>query len=295
VSFEITEAFVQQYSANLRARAQQHGSRLRNAVLIETGVGKTYYFDYVGTVEALDITNRHGDSPLNSTPMTRRRVDLAGKDTGDLIDTIDKVQMLADPTSGFIRAHGDAMGRKMDDVVIASMFATALAGEEGGTSVAFPSSNVVAVNSWEYGTGTGNAGLTISKLIEAKMILDAGEGDPDEERFVACSARQIGNLLATTEVTSKDYNTVQALVDGKVNKFMGFNFIRTQRLLTDTNSYRRVPAWAKSGVGLAIGKDITSQVAPRPDKRFSWYAYFQMFIGASRLEEEKVVEIKCEE
>lgn len=295
MSFQITEAFVNQYGSAMRQRAQQHGSRLRGAVMLETGVGKTYYFDYVGAVEAQEITTRHGDSPLNSTPHNRRRVDLSGADTGDLIDSLDKVQMLADPTAGYIMAHGDAMGRKMDDRIISAFFADAKAGQEGATTVSFPAANQIAVNSWAYGTGTGNAGLTISKLIEAKVLLDAGEGDPNEERYIACSAKQIGNLLATTEATSKDYNEVQALVDGRINRFMGFNFIRTQRLLTDGSGYRRLPCWARSGMGLAIGADITQQIAPRADKRFAWYAYFQMFIGATRLEEEKVVEIKCAE
>jgi hypothetical protein len=295
MSFQITEAFVQQYGAAMRQRAQQHGSRLRPAVTIETGVGKTYYYDYTGVVEAQEITSRHADSPLNSTPVSRRRVDLSGVDTGDLIDTLDRVQMLADPTNGFIMAHGDAMGRKMDDRIIQAFFADAKAGEEGGTTVSFPAANQIAVNSWAYGTGAGNAGLTISKLIEAKVLLDAAEGDPDEERFIAASSKQMGNLLATTEVTSRDYNEVQALVDGRINRFMGFNFIRTERLQTDGSGYRRVAAWARSGMGLAIGADITQQIDRRADKRFSWYAYFQMFIGATRLEEEKVVEIKCAE
>jgi hypothetical protein len=294
VSFEITTAFTQQYGANMLQRAQQKGSRLRNAVTVETGVGSDYYFDYVGTVEAQTINTRHGDSPLNSTPTSRRRVDLVGRDTGDLIDKIDKVQMLADPTSPFIMAHGSAMGRAMDDVIIGNALATAKAGVDGSLAVPFPASNVVGVNSWKYGTGSGNAGLTISKLIEARSILVAAEGIEDGEMlYFGCAQKQIANLLSTTEATSGDYAEVKALVRGEINTYMGFEFIRTERFQTDANGYRRNIAWSKSGLGLAIGADITSEVAPRPDKRFSWYAYFMMFIGSTRLEEEKVVEVKC--
>src|SRR5436190_17234708 len=146
MSFEITTAFVQQYSANMMAVAQQKGSRLRACVTVETGVGVDYYFDYTGTVEAKSINDRHGDSPLNSTPQSRRRLDLAGYDTGDLIDGIDKVALLADPTSSYIEAHGNAMGRKMDDVIIAAALATAKTGVDGTTDVTFPSANQVAVN-----------------------------------------------------------------------------------------------------------------------------------------------------
>lgn len=294
MSFQITEAFVQKYNSNIMLRAQQHGSRLRSAVTVETGVGKSFSFDYVGAVAAQAITDRNGDSPLINTPHNRRWVSLAGYETGDLIDNIDKVQMLADPTSAYIRTHGDAMGRALDDVIIAAALGTATTGETGTTTAT--NSNSVAVNSWAYGTGTGNAGMTISKLIEARSALVAGEAvEPGEKLYLACAQKQIANLLATTEATSEDYASVKALVKGDIDTFMGFEFIRTERLGTNGSGYRKCFAFAKTGIGLAIGKDITAEVDRRADKRFSWYGYFQMFIGAVRLEEEKVCEILCSE
>jgi hypothetical protein len=41
MSIEITTAFVQQYSANVALLSQQKGSRLRNAVRLESVTGKT--------------------------------------------------------------------------------------------------------------------------------------------------------------------------------------------------------------------------------------------------------------
>ena len=294
MSFEVTTAFVQQYSGNVQHLVQQKGSRLRRAVDIENDItGKTAFFDQIGSVAARRVTQRHGDSPLNNTPHARRRVALWDYDTGDLIDKVDKVRTLIDPTNAYAVAHANAMGRGMDDEIITAAFATAYTGEDGSTAVTFPAGQQIAVNSWTYGTGSGNAGLTISKLIEAKTLLDEAEADEDEQRFIACSGKQIANLLATTETTSADYNTVKALVEGRINHFMGFDFIRTQRLLTDSNSYRRVMAWNKSGIRLGIGQDIRARVTERSDKRFSMYAYYCMTIGATRMEEEKVVEIKC--
>lgn len=298
MSFEITTAFVQQYGGNVQHLVQQKGSRLRRAVDVETGItGKTAFFDQIGSVAARKVTNRHGDSPLNSTPHARRRVALFDYDTGDLIDKLDKVRTLIDPTNPYAVAHGNAMGRAIDDAIIEAAFDTAYTGEDGSTSVSFASDGgtTVAVNSWAYGTGSGNTGLTISKLIEAKTALDEAEVDEDEPRYIACSGKQIANLLQTTETTSADYNTVKALVEGKIDHFMGFDFIRTQRLLTDSNSYRRVMCWAKSGLRLGIGQDIKSRITERSDKRFSMYAYFCMALGVTRMEGEKVIEILCSE
>lgn len=296
MSFEITTAFVQQYGSTVEHLVQQKGSRLRDAVMLETGItGKTAYFDQVGSVSARKVTNRHGDSPLNSTPHARRRVAMFDYDTGDLIDDLDKLKTLIDPTNAYTMAHAWAMGRAIDDEIISAMTGTAYTGESGSTAVTFPSSQQVAVDSWDFGTGSGNAGLTISKLIEAKNVLGGNDVDPDEEMYLACTQRQLSDLLQTTEATSSDYNSVKTLVEGKIDTFMGFKFIRTERMLTDTNSYRRVIAWAKSGLKLGMGKDITARIAPRADKRFSNYAYFCMSLGATRMQEEKVVEIKCSE
>lgn len=286
MSFEITTAFVQQYGQSVEFLAQQKGSRLRRAVSYDTVEGKTRFFDQIGSVAAKRVTNRHGDSPLNPTPHARRRLTTFSYETGDLIDDMDKIRTLIDPTNAYTQAHGWALGRGMDDEIIASFFATAYTGEDGSSTVAFPANNVIAA---------GAAGLTIAKLRTAKEILDASEAtDPDESRFIAVSAKQVTNLLATTEVTSSDYNTVKALVEGKVDSFMGFEFIRTERL-PKTNTERLCPVWVPSGIMLGVGKEPTFRMAERSDKRFSMYVYACMDIGATRMQEEKVLQIECTE
>ena len=84
-------------------------------------------------------------------------------------------------------------------------------------------------------------------------------------------------------------------MQGDIDTFVGFKFIISNRLDTDTNSYRRVIAWAKDGLKLAVGKDVTARISERDDKSYSTQVYYCMSIGSSRMEEEKVVEIKCGE
>ena len=54
-------------------------------------------------------------------------------------------------------------------------------------------------------------------------------------------------------------------------------------------------AYPASGIRLGIGQDITARITERADKSFSTYVYYSMDIGATRLEEVKVVEILCDE
>lgn len=296
MSFQIDVARVQQYGANILLLSQQKMSRLRDCVLVETGVrGKRLSRDQIGATQARKRTTRHGDTPLMQTPHARRWLTTFTYDWADLVDNIDKLKTIEDPTHVYAQNAAMAMGRAMDDEIIAAGFATAVTGEEAGSTQAFNAANTIAVNSWAYGQGSGNSGLTISKLIEAKLKMDAAEIDPDEERYIAVSGKQVANLLATTEATSKDYASVAALVEGKIDRFMGFTFKRTERLLTDTNSYRRVMAWAKSGLCLGIVEDVISRIGERADKNYATQVYTEMDIGATRMEEAKVVEILCSE
>lgn len=295
MSYEITTAFVQQYGASVMFLVQQKQSRLRRTVRLETGItGKSAFFDQIGVVGGdVAVSVRHGDSPFNPTPHARRRVSMFDFDTGDLIDDFDKLKTLIDPSNPYVMAHAMRLSRAMDSHIISNYFGTAYTDETGSTSTSFLAANQIAVNDWSYGTGSGNVGLTISKLISAKLLLDASENDPDTPRFIVCSAKQIANLLQTTEVTSADYNNIQALVRGNVTNFMGFEFIRTELLPVNGSGYRRVMCFRQDAMLLALAKDINSQVAPRPDKKFVPYAYLCMSIGATRMEEAGCVEIIC--
>ena len=160
MSSQVTTAFVQQYSANIQMLSQQMGSLLRDKVRLESVVGKNAFFDQVGSVTAQKRTSRHSDTPQIDTPHARRRVSLVDYEFADLIDDQDKVRMLIDPTSSYAQAAAFAMGRAMDDEIIAAATGTAFTGETGSTSTALPAGQKI--------TESGTDGLTIAKLREAK-------------------------------------------------------------------------------------------------------------------------------
>lgn len=300
MSISITTAFVNQFTGNVRMLAQQLQSRLSACVVTQDITAESAFLEQVAPSNARKVVARHDDSPIMNTQHLRRRVTPYDYDWGDLIDKEDKFRMLIDPTSAYAQTAAAALERGKDDEIIAAFFATAFTGKDGSTAAPWPAGagiapagTVVAVNSWTYGNGAGNSGLTISKMIEAGVALDAAEGDENEERYMTLTAKDKGNLLATTEATSKDYNAVQALYDGKIKFLCGFNLIHTERVQLDGGGFRRVAAWRKSGMGLGIASDIWTRMAERSDKRFSMYVYAAESIGSSRLEEAKVVEIKC--
>jgi len=294
MSIQITTAFVQQYRANVDHLVQQKGSRLRALVRSESQNAEFEFYDRIGATVAQEVTGRHQDTPLINVPHDRRRVSLRDFDWADLIDRPDRIRMLIDPTSPYSQNAAYALGRKMDEIILDAAFASAYTGKTGSSTVSFPSSQQVAVDYVESGAAA-NSGLTIGKLRRAKQILDANEVDPTERRYIAVTAKQVNDLLRTTEVTSADFNTVRALVQGELNSFMGFEFVRTELVRTNASSHRRVCCWAQSGLLLAVGADITVDIGPRRDKRNSTQVYVSASFGATRMEEEKVVELICAE
>ena len=132
MSQQITAAFVQNYRGTVITLAQQRGSRLRGCVTVHSDVtGKTDFFDRVGATVAQVKTTRHGNTPLIETPHSRRMITLSTYEWADLIDKPDKVRTLIDPEGHYAKVGGYAMGRSMDDVILAALVGSAATGETG--------------------------------------------------------------------------------------------------------------------------------------------------------------------
>jgi hypothetical protein len=82
-------------------------------------------------------------------------------------------------------------------------------------------------------------------------------------------------------------------VDGTLNTFMGFKFRRTQLLPVATN-VRSVYAYVKSGIILAE-RGLKTHMDIRTDLSHSLQIRSVASLGATRMEEKKVVEIACDE
>lgn len=286
MSFQITTAFVQQYKSNIQLLSQQMGSKLRGAVRVESVNGEYAYFDQIAAVTAQLKTSRHGDTPQYDTPHARRRVGLNDYEWADLVDKEDEIRILNDPKSSYAKNAVWAFGRAMDDEIIAAALGTTYTGKAGGTSTTFPSGQII--------DSGGSAAMTVAKLRSTKKLFWDNDVDEGIPLYIAMGPKQFDDLLGTTEVTSSDYNTVKALVRGDVDTFMGFKFIRTTRLSVASN-IRSCIAWAQDGLLLALGADIKTKMSERPDKSYAMQVYACMTIGATRMEEEKVVQIDCTE
>lgn len=294
MSVNIPNHYAQQFATNIELLLQQKDSRLRSLVTQGQYIGEQASpVDQIDAVEMQSVSGRFEAMPRVDADTARRWVSPLDFDLPQLIDSFDKLRLLTDPNSAYVMNAVSAAKRKMDDVIIAAFFGTAKTGKTGSTSTSFPSGQQVAVNQG----ASGNTGLTVAKLREARRLLRAAEVDLDMDPITCVvTSKQEDNLLAEAQVISLDFNDRPVLVDGKLKSFLGMNIVHSERLAVDANSYRRVPVFAKSGMHLGVWNDITSDISQRKDLRgLPFQAYVYMTIGATRLQELKTVEIKCAE
>jgi hypothetical protein len=278
--------YAKQYGNIVFTKAQQEGSRLRSTVTLKTGVNaEETYIDQLDAFAASAKGSRLSATNPEAISVTRRRIALQDYFIAKALDKGDDIRTIAEPSSSVMKNSINGMGRQIDDIIIAAFKGTAYTGKTGTTSTSFDSNNTVAV---------GSTNFTLTKWLAGIKILNANDTDPSDERFLIIGSSQLSTLLNTTQVTSSDYASVKALVNGQVDQFLGCKVIRSERLPKSGNN-RSAFLYTKSGVGLAIGQDVISRVDELPDMHYAKQIYFSMSMGASRLEEAKCVEILCDE
>lgn len=299
-SSELFEFYTTEFSENWMHLVQQDNMRLEGAAIVTTVTGKEKVMNQIGKVTGRKITTRNGKTIPQNHPFAKRWLRTEAFDCVYHEDEWDE-QLLGEvssPRSDVVKAHAKAYFRSADQTIIDALEGSAYVGSAGTDTIALGAGQQVAVN-YIYG-GTGSAsGLTLAKLIKAKSILGKNEaygqdGNKDDELIMLVSQQQLDDLLHNVDqVSNSDYAAVKALVDGEVNRFMGFKFIRSE-LLTIASDVRTCIAYVKSGVAFAsTGHSVRFSI--RDDLNETLQIRTKWRHGATRLEEEKVVLVYCDE
>jgi len=279
-TFRVTE-----FTRALGMAAQQKGSRLRQACMIGSHVGKdAVALDYISAVSAQEVTSRNALTQVLDPALNRRHVFPRHFAEAVWLSRQDKMEILSDPTSRYATTLASAHGRKEDELILRAAYGTATTGETGGTTEAFDTTNNQVAN--------GGTGLTFDKVNEAVRRLREGEVDVDDDLYAAVSARGLEDLLDQTEVGSHDYNTVKVLMTGKVDTFMGIKWIWTQQTEKLTSGAdRNCMVWAKSGMHFGVWQEINGRISERDDHNYLTQVFAESTVGSTRLEQAKVVSI----
>jgi hypothetical protein len=303
---------------NWRERCQQKNPRLTPFLEMDSFMTDRKKFDRVGAQVGTEKTDRKGPTRITNVDMdlrwaTNRLFELANLLAEDDGDTLGDLVL---PNGAYIKGHSNAYHRACDQVAVDVALGPVLTGVDGATSQAFEGSQTIA---------HGGTGLTLAKLLQVNEMLedlevceDDGEDGAERcNRVCVYTARQMTNLLNTTEIKSTDYNTVKALAQGTIDTFMGFKFkklhgVRIASIDNNTGAkvyvrYGGLPKWLDGattvrtcafwvkGAVLVNKGPMNSKIAIRSDLSDSVQTRSTWKLGGTRIEDEGVIAVNCVE
>lgn len=289
--------YSQQYATAVELLAQQKLPRVASLGTPMTAVGKSATaVNFIDSIEADERSGLYDTIVFAEPAHTRPWVFPRHFDKAVPFDSIEQMQMNANPQSTYVEGVLSALNRKMDDEMIRAFFADRLVGENGTTTESFSASFQVGVS-----VGGTTSGLNVEKLQNGLEILRSNEValEDNESIYAVIAPKQERNLLNEIEVINNDFTAKRLLDAGTVHMqtYMGITFIVSNRLLTDGSSYRRVPMFSARGMAFCTWDGgIKTSVDQRRDLRGQpWQVYGEGHFGAVRRDAKRVVEIKCSE
>ena len=285
----IDQAFVYEFSNSVWHNGQQKESRAMPCVSLKYGTADRFHWETLTNAEMTAKGSRLLATALTTVTHAKRYAAMSTFYWSEALDHNDAAKILIDPRSEYAKAGAMAWGRRIDDTILTAATAAAGTGLGGSSTTALPAGQQIGGTGGATGAGQK---LTVGGLRKAKQLMD--EAEVDEERYLFLSAKFLQDLLAVTEVVSSDYNTVKALVQGEVDTFLGFKFIRTERIVTNTGNRKWVIAAAKGSIGLGIAQGDMVRVAEDPAASFALRVYLERTLGAVRVEDKGVVALDCD-
>jgi len=279
MSIALSNAFTTLFDAEVK-QAYQGKAMLVSAVRQRRGVeGATVKFPKVGRGVATPRVGQTDVTPLN-VGFSNVTLTLEDWIAAEYSDIFSQQKVNFDERSELVQVLGNAIGRRQDQLVLAALAAS-------GTSL--------AVGNDVGGTDTN---MNVAKLRQAKGLMDKNNVPP-VDRHMIIHSNGLQSLLAETAVTSSDFNTVKALVNGELDTFLGFKFHvigdRTEGgLAIDGSLDRTCFAFHKDAIGYGEGIAPKTEINYVPEKT-SFLVASMFSAGATTIDAEGIVSIVARE
>jgi len=313
-----TEAFYNAYKIGYEAILQEKKFFWDGTMRMEPLEGENKSYDFVGSIELTEKSERFADVPIEDMTHNRRWISPRYFEKGIYRDDLDQIALQSDPTSAYMEALMKGSIRTMNGIGTAAFFGSVRGGinpgaDRDGNAITYTFTNTAIDGTTALSggrtiphdadkvgaVGGTTSGLTIQKMIIARTALVQLNNDPDDIFYIAVSPKQKADLLEAAETQSSDTSNVKALVAGEIDTYMGFRFIETNQITlgtnndinSDTNVYE-CPVWTKEGMLMARHLMPRFRLDFLPTKQI-WQIYAVMGANAIRMDEDKVVKIEC--
>jgi N4-gp56 family major capsid protein len=273
----ISNAFVQLFDAEVK-QAYQASRALAGLTRERANVeGNQVKFPKIGKGTATVRVPQTDVTPLNVT-YSQVTASMSDYIAAEYSDIFSQQKVNFDERRELVQVVGAAIGRRMDQLVLDALNAS-------GTSLAVATS-----------IGGAASNMNIEKLIEAKKLLDANNV-PSEGRCMIIHANNLAGMLGETQITSADFASVKALVQGDIDTFLGFKFVtigdRDEGGLP-LPSTRTCFAFHRDALGMGIGMNQKSEINYVPEKT-SFLVSSMFSAGAVAIDDDGIVKISCTE
>jgi len=273
----ISNAFVQLFDAEVK-QAYQGARALAGVTRERMNVeGNQVKFPKIGKGVATVRVPQTDVTPLNVT-YSQVTASMSDYIAAEYSDIFHQAKVNFDERRELVKVVGDSIGRRMDQLVLDAL-AAASSPSTVGTDIG--------------GTGTN---LNLAKLLAAKKALDTNNV-PSEGRCMVIHANGLSSLLDEQELTSSDFASVKALVQGEIDTFLGFKFIT----LGDRDegglpipSTRTNYAFHRDAVGLGVSMAQKTEINYVPEKT-SFLVSSMFSAGAVSIDDEGIVVISSTE
>jgi hypothetical protein len=279
MSIALSNAFVTLFDAEVK-QAYQGKAMLVGAVRQRRGVeGSTVKFPKVGRGVATPRIGQTDVTPLN-VGFSNVTLNLEDWIAAEYSDIFSQQKVNFDERSELVQVLGNAIGRRQDQLVLNALATS-------GTSLAVGND-----------VGGTDSNMNVAKLRQAKGLMDKNNVPPTD-RHIVIHSNGLQSLLAETAVTSSDFNTVKALVNGELNTFLGFTFHvlgdRTEGgLAIDGSLDRTCFAFHKDAIGYGEGIAPKTEINYIPEKT-SFLVASMFSAGATTIDAEGIVSIVARE
>ena len=312
----IPEGFVDQFDNTLYHLLQQSESKFQQAVDIKplmNAEDKT--FDAIGRLSLVEKTERNPQTPITDITTERRWVTTDPFHQGVLIDKDDDLNRVVEPTSDIMTELVNAVNRKKDDIILASIDADVVSGRtsKGGTTITWASQGGTTLYTGKdtgrtigYNSAVGNCnaadtGLTIEKIELVREYFSFLDADENTPIWGAISPRQATNLFGQNEYVNMDYSNGKPLTTGRIiPNWHGINWIVSTKIEAGTTNDTtggvnvvRCPFWLQSGLILGVQDMISTEISIESTLSYSKQIYVHMNMGAMRRDEDRVCYVEA--
>lgn len=280
----IDVAFIEEYNADVHMNFRQMGSRLMNTTRKGSVQAKRVYWQKFGLLAAQSKT-RNAQHSFIDPEHTRVFADMADWYVPTLIDDLDLLKLNIDEKRAHAQAHVAALGKKVDDVLLAAMYAGKNATDLGDPAAAF-----------DFDTA-----MSIITTFQVNEVPDDGQ------RFAALHPYAWAQFLKVPEFANADYvgQDMLPFKGGMTAKlWMGVYWMPLPNIYlgdaagagvaptgaVDTLNVANNLVWHRSAIGHGVNSEINT-TWDWENTYSAWSCVSSMSLGASVIDDQGIYRV----